>query len=49
MQEQIINNLQIKSCRQMRLKIYAAEQCNYKEGKKSEVIRNSVNTVDSVI
>lgn len=49
MQKQIINNLQIKSCRQMSLKIYAAEQCGYKEGKKSEVIRKLVNTVDPVL
>lgn len=49
MQEQIINNLQIKSWRQMRLKIYASEQCGYKEIRKSEVIRNPVNAVDPVL
>lgn len=46
MQEQIINNLQIKSWRKMRLKIYAAKQCCYKESKKSEVMKNPVSTVD---
>lgn len=44
MQEQIINNLQFKSWRQM----YASEQCGYKEIRKSEVIRNPVNAVDPV-
>lgn len=46
MQEHIINNLQIKSLRKLRLKIHIAEQCCYKESKKSEVIRNPISTVD---
>lgn len=49
MQEQIINNLQIKFLREMRFKIYATKLCGYKESKKSEVTRNPVGTADPLL